>query len=621
MTKFLTDFSEYTVDQQPADWTQHFYNGTFQTKGTTGEGGKSLRFYMGSGTSQPYGLYWNDVDTPAGAQEVVYRVQHSLSGSSGHAGGALLRGKDAGQLNGDGYELYYYRQNTSSGYFVVGKVTNSSFTQIGNFSTDTNYGENTWFWVRFRAEGSTLYFKHWADGAAEPASWTASWTDTTYANPGFCGTTAFVVTASIYWDVFGVGTAGQTAPKSSADMGDALVQPPAATADAVAPAPAMPVKDSFDRANSTSLGTSDTGQPWTEYFNGMGISTNQAYSEGAPGAAHLETNRADGIVKADIKHGGDNGLVVRATSSSNLLMVRLGADAVEAYRREADVWTQLGTAAMALTVGQVYAFRAELDGSAIDLYVDDVLKLSITSTFNQTATLHGMYGANGNSQTWDNFAVTAFESTATNVNVSAVPATATADALAPSVSATKNPTISAVPAEATAAAPAPSVTAVKNVTVSAVPGTATADAPAPTVSGTTEGQVNAPVAEATASAPAPSVGVFIEVTPAAATATAEAPAPAVSVVSHISVTAPTAAASAAFPVPAVDAQVPDYTFAVSVYRSGLSADVISGTLRSTEIRGGLSAVVLAGTRTSTTARGSFNEDALLDRHGFAQTGE
>lgn len=235
----------------------------------------------------------------------------------------------------------------------------------------------------------------------------------------------------------------------------------------------------------------------------------------------------------------------------------------------------------------------------------------------------------------------------TNATVTAVVAEANADAPAPAVSATKNPTVSAVTAEANADAPAPSVTATQNATVEAVVGAASADAPVPTVSGQANVATTATVAEANADAPAPAVAattttnVEVVAVPAEATAaagtptidggtgvtavpasaTADAPTPTVSAIAASTVLAPVAEATATLPTPSVEGQVPDFTFAVSVYRSGLSADAISGTLRSTEIRGGLSTVALAGTLTTSTARGSFSEDGLLDRHGFNQTGE
>lgn len=166
------------------------------------------------------------------------------------------------------------------------------------------------------------------------------------------------------------------------------------------------VSDSFDRPDSTtSLGIADTGQAWTSILRTFGISGNKAATTVADAAAHLDSGVADADITCDITHGGDNGLAFRSTGTSNFMVARLGANKVQAYRRQSGAYTLVGEAAMALTVGQAYAFRVACFGSTIDVYVDGVKKLTVTDSFQSTATAHGLYGSHFNGSRWDNFTV------------------------------------------------------------------------------------------------------------------------------------------------------------------------------------------------------------------------
>lgn len=141
--------------------------------------------------------------------------------------------------------------------------------------------------------------------------------------------------------------------------------------------------------------------------------------------------------------------------------------------------------------------------------------------------------------------------------VAAVAATATATAVAPTVGTNASATVVAVAATATASASAPVVSADSSVT--AVAATATATALAPTVDGTGNATIEPPAATATATAVAPSLtwGASVAATPA--TATAAAVAPTVSGTSNATVTAVAATATAAAIAPSIFNDSPDAT--------------------------------------------------------------
>jgi hypothetical protein len=95
--------------------------------------------------------------------------------------------------------------------------------------------------------------------------------------------------------------------------------------------------------------------------------------------------------------------------------------------------------------------------------------------------------------------------TATNATVEAVAATATNEAITPSVTATQNATVAAATATVTNAAIAPAVSATQNATVTAVTATASCTAGNPTVAATQNVTITAVKAEASAAAIAPTV--------------------------------------------------------------------------------------------------------------------
>lgn len=132
-----------------------------------------------------------------------------------------------------------------------------------------------------------------------------------------------------------------------------------------------------------------------------------------------------------------------------------------------------------------------------------------------------------------------------DATVAAPAATATAAALAPTVSGASDATVSPPAATATAAGVAPSLVA--DSTVAGAVATAAAEAVAPAVLGDGAVVVQAPAATATADALAPVVIATAAVVSPAATATADALAPSVSAASNITALAATATAEAVAP--------------------------------------------------------------------------
>jgi hypothetical protein len=66
---------------------------------------------------------------------------------------------------------------------TVRKVVNGAVSSVRSVG-GANVVSTAKQWVRLRVVGSTIQFKHWVDGQAEPATWTSTDTDSQVVAPG-----------------------------------------------------------------------------------------------------------------------------------------------------------------------------------------------------------------------------------------------------------------------------------------------------------------------------------------------------------------------------------------------------------------------------------------------------
>lgn len=96
----------------------------------------------------------------------------------------------------------FFRSNTSGRYFCFLEGA-SGVAELGidsRFGTGNNFlggadfaaSSNTYYWLRARVVGSTIHAKVWAYSSDEPASWTATVTDTNVTGAGGFGVVAAV---------------------------------------------------------------------------------------------------------------------------------------------------------------------------------------------------------------------------------------------------------------------------------------------------------------------------------------------------------------------------------------------------------------------------------------------
>ena len=171
-----------------------------------------------------------------------------------------------------------------------------------------------------------------------------------------------------------------------------------------ASAGASSVTDSFNRAdNASTMGNTDTGQTWVPNSGTWGISSNRAYeSASAPGGQRttvVDSGMSDCNVQVTFTTYDDTGLCFRSTDDNNHFLNNTS----ELFRKQSGGYTSLGY--FSSTFGSGDVMKVELNGTSIKVYRNGSLVLSATSSFNQTATKHGLRKNGASTSRFDDFSV------------------------------------------------------------------------------------------------------------------------------------------------------------------------------------------------------------------------
>ena len=180
MATYETDFSEYTDDVQPSDWTERWHT----TVGTA-----TVR----AGTA---------------VEHIMRFTQTSFSTSADHSYGISIRGS-GDDTSETSYNCYVFESDELNIHkYVAGVSTTLLIIQLGlNYFVAGDY-----YWMRFRVNGTDLKGKIWRDETDEPSDWTAETTDSGIAGVGWVGTRTFDSTPDAKIDFFSVSTGGDTVP-------------------------------------------------------------------------------------------------------------------------------------------------------------------------------------------------------------------------------------------------------------------------------------------------------------------------------------------------------------------------------------------------------------------------
>lgn len=166
------------------------------------------------------------------------------------------------------------------------------------------------------------------------------------------------------------------------------------------------VRDSFNRAdNSVTPGNADSGQAWvTQGASVFGIQSNQLKSgSAASGYAYIDSGLSD--CEVTIKYVTmftAQRLLLRWVDVNNEVYLDTSTSTAGLTKRVAGTTTSLGSFPMA--AGDTV--RVVMAGSSIKVYLNGVLKQSITETFNQTATKQGVKTSPAFGSIYDDFSVT-----------------------------------------------------------------------------------------------------------------------------------------------------------------------------------------------------------------------
>lgn len=212
MARFFTDFGEFAAGSgPPAGWTPRFNAGDIWSvvadAGATG--GRVLQSVISANVRE--GLAKDSFD--ATIVEVVRRAKVSAITTTAvdtfHQG-AFVRGSGGSAAATNTYVAVLRGISGTGNTFLIVKYVAGTFTPLT--SIDYDWSANTYYWIRLRAEGSTLSAKVWSGSAAdEPGSWTLTITDTSIEGSGWCGVFDFFAT-TYTTDRVGIGTAGDSAP-------------------------------------------------------------------------------------------------------------------------------------------------------------------------------------------------------------------------------------------------------------------------------------------------------------------------------------------------------------------------------------------------------------------------
>jgi hypothetical protein len=219
---YFDDFSSYSTGSLPTGYTKRFETGsTITVETATGAtGGKALRIVNASGFTRPQGVSRDDVDSDADRAncEAVFRWRWLSSGVDVIVGAF---GRGSGTATQGNY--YGTSDNTSSSLKRLVERNTGTLTTHG--SAAKTFSLNTWYWTRYRSNGTTHTARTWDDGSSEPGTWDYSVTDSTISAAGWVGVVSGALnnTGSFEVDVLGIGTNGDAAPNSGASSAGSLL--------------------------------------------------------------------------------------------------------------------------------------------------------------------------------------------------------------------------------------------------------------------------------------------------------------------------------------------------------------------------------------------------------------
>ena len=157
----------------------------------------------------------------------------------------------------------------------------------------------------------------------------------------------------------------------------------------------------------------DAGWAWTEHLRGFRIASGGAgvQTHGAPGGgpcvATLDFGDPDVSIGCDFERGLNatvhGGLCFRYSNVSNYLYARVTGAGVELRSVDKGADSLIASASHVWPAGTTGFLQVVLHGSSIRVLVDDVELIDSETSFNETATRHGLFCGGGADHVWAGF--------------------------------------------------------------------------------------------------------------------------------------------------------------------------------------------------------------------------
>ena len=168
---YSTGFAGYPTDSPPFDWQPTSAPAGVTWTVVDEPGVEDARVLRAVSTTTARHILRSDAIAPDAAdQEVLARVR--MADGDGRGPGVALRHT----MNGGSETAYvaYLRPNGNT--LEIDRFLVGAWKWVGEAGFVNDPG--VWYWIRFRAEGTTLKARAWPDGTIEPAAWTLVATDT-----------------------------------------------------------------------------------------------------------------------------------------------------------------------------------------------------------------------------------------------------------------------------------------------------------------------------------------------------------------------------------------------------------------------------------------------------------
>jgi hypothetical protein len=215
MAFYAQDFSEYTVSVQPSDWTSNWSTDwTLTAETSTSIGGKVFKIDPGGNARKS--VSWDDLDSDSNRDDAEVLVRFWHSGTSSYANMLYVFVRGAGAAaNESAYDLQLDNGTLRLHKYVTGSSANilSATNVFHIYRMNRNYYD-TYCWLRFRVNGTSLKGKVWSEKEDEPEGWQVEATDSALTAAGWIGVGNYNAMSTTYLNVdyFGVGTNGDSPP-------------------------------------------------------------------------------------------------------------------------------------------------------------------------------------------------------------------------------------------------------------------------------------------------------------------------------------------------------------------------------------------------------------------------